>query len=157
MSCNILLAVDESQNSQKAVDYVAARLPKDSRVRIYSVVPSTAAACEINDPSLIPLFKENRQAFCDLDAAREKMMTRFGENARACLVSAGFDSGRVDVKVEHKKLGVARDILNEAKEGNFDTIVLGRRGQSAIRQFIFGSVSNKVTQLADELTVVVVD
>ncbi|MBU2488568.1 MAG: universal stress protein [Proteobacteria bacterium] len=157
MPSNILVAVDDSENSQKAVDYVTARLPKDSRVLVYSVVPSTAAACDIQDPSLSPLFKQNRQAFCDMDSAREKMLTKFAENAKTCLVNGGFDAARVEVKVEHKKLGVAQDILNEARAGGFDTIVVGRRGHSAIRQFFFGSVSNKVTQLANDLTVVVVD
>jgi nucleotide-binding universal stress UspA family protein len=51
---------------------------------------------------------------------------------------------------------VVRDIINEANSG-YDAIVLGRRGLSGIKEFIFGSVSQKVLHLTKDISVIVVD
>ncbi|NNL41126.1 MAG: universal stress protein, partial [Desulfobacterales bacterium] len=52
--------------------------------------------------------------------------------------------------------GVARDIVKEAQSG-YNTIVLGRRGQSGIKEFILGSVSQKVFHLVKDISVLVVN
>jgi nucleotide-binding universal stress UspA family protein len=61
------------------------------------------------------------------------------------------------VRVRKKKVGIARDILKEAENGKYDTLVIGRRGITGIKQFVFGSVSNKIVQLARKIAVIVVD
>ena len=38
-----------------------------------------------------------------------------------------------------------------------DTIVLGRRGLSGVKDFIFGSVSQKLLHLAKDVSIIVVD
>jgi len=63
----------------------------------------------------------------------------------------------VTVKIRKKKAGIARDVLKEAQAGKYDTLVIGRRGLSAVREFLFGSVSSKVIQLAKKVSVIVVD
>jgi nucleotide-binding universal stress UspA family protein len=45
------------------------------------------------------------------------------------------------------------DILQEADEGRYGTIVMGRRGLSKVRQFLLGRVTNKVLQRAEKFTV----
>ncbi|MCG6918001.1 MAG: universal stress protein, partial [Deltaproteobacteria bacterium] len=43
----------------------------------------------------------------------------------------------------------AGDILKEAKEGEFGTIVMGRRGLSSVHAFPLGRVTTKVLNRAD--------
>ncbi len=43
----------------------------------------------------------------------------------------------------------AQTICNEAKEGRYDLIVMANRGLGEIKQFLMGSVSNKVVKHAD--------
>jgi nucleotide-binding universal stress UspA family protein len=78
------------------------------------------------------------------------------EDAINILIDAGFDRQHIALKVEVKKKGAARDIVREARSG-YDVIVLGRRGISGIKEFILGSVSQKVFQLAKDLSVLVVN
>jgi nucleotide-binding universal stress UspA family protein len=49
------------------------------------------------------------------------------------------------------------DILRIREEGNYDTVVIGRRGVSKAEEFLFGSVSTKVVQSAADCTVWVVN
>lgn len=157
MARRILIAVDESKNSMKAVNYVARGMHPTGTVTLFSVIPSPAAACGLDSPSLTPLFKENKQAFCAIEDTKKDRVKAFMEKAKKVLVEAGFPSKNVAVKIRRKKVGIARDILKEAGEGKYTTLVIGRRGLSGIKQFMFGSVSNKVVNLAKTISVVVVD
>jgi nucleotide-binding universal stress UspA family protein len=40
----------------------------------------------------------------------------------------------------------ASDILDEAQNNGYGTIVMGRRGLSGVKEFFMGSVSSKVLQ-----------
>lgn len=157
MAKKILLAVDNSKNSLKAVKYVATTVNTDASVTMLSILPDPAAACGMDSPSLTPVFKKNVETFCSIEDTKKEVLERFLDEAKKILVAAGFPSKNVECKVRKKKTGVARDILKEAARGKFDTIVLGRRGLSGIKQFMFGSISNKVVQLADKTSVIVVD
>ena len=77
--------------------------------------------------------------------------------ARSFLTKAGIPDEAISVQVRKKRIGVARDILDEIKEGGYGTVVVGRRGISKAQQFLFGSVSNKIVQNAKDCAVWVVD
>ena len=84
----------------------------------------------------------------DIDEAMQK--------AKAIFVDAGFNASDIQRKIEPKKNGVARDIVEEARSG-YSIIVVGRRGFSGIREFIMGSVSQKILHAAKELSVLMVN
>lgn len=157
MAKSILLAVDESKNSMKAVNYVAKSMQNTCKVTLFSVIPDSTAACGLDSPSLTPLFNKNRQAFCAIEDTKKDHLKAFTEKAKKALVKAGFASKDITTKIRKKKVGIARDILKEAQQGKHDTLVIGRRGLSGVKQFLFGSVSNKVVQLAKKVSVIVVD
>lgn len=79
------------------------------------------------------------------------------EEARKTLVKAGFAAKNIAIRIRKKKVGIARDILKEVERGNYDTIVMGRRGLSGVKLFAFGSVSNKVVHLAKAIAVILVE
>ncbi len=157
MAKKILVAVDESKGSMNAVKYVAKSIQSTGTVTLFSVIPDATAACGLDSPSLTPLFQQNKKAFCSIEDTKKDHVEAFVKKAKAVLVEAGFPSKHVTVKVRKKRAGIARDILKEAQNGKYDTIVLGRRGLSAIKEFLFGSVSSKVVQLAKNMSVIVVD
>ena len=157
MAKKILVAVDESKNSMKAVKYVAGGMEKTGTVTLLSVLPDATAACGLDSPSLTPLFKKSKQAFCAIEDTKKDSVKAFTEKAKQVLVEAGFPSKNVAVKIRKKKVGIARDILKEAEQGKYTTLVVGRRGLTGIKQFLLGSVSNKIVQLAKRVSVIVVD
>jgi nucleotide-binding universal stress UspA family protein len=157
MENKILVAVDNSGNAMKAVKYVAKTVKPTSTVTMLSVLPDPTAACELDGPSLIPIFKKNIKTFCTIEEAKKSAVEGFMQEAKKILVKAGFPSKNIAMRLRKKKVGIARDILKEAERGKYDSIVIGRRGMSGIKQFTFGSVSNKVLQLAEKVAIIIVD
>ena len=153
----ILVAVDESKNSMKAVNYVAKGMNSSATVTLLSVLPDATAACGLDSPALTPLFKEHIHSFCALEDAKKHSVKAFMEKAKMVLVKGGFPSKNLTIKIRKKKVGIARDILKEAHQGKYDTLVIGRRGMSSIKQFILGSISNKLVKFAKNVSVIVVD
>lgn len=155
MGCNILVALDESKNALSAVDFVCRHFTPDHRVTFMSVVPDTAALCNMNSPTLIPYFMSQKEAFCDLENKKNEIVRSAMEQARERLIRSGFAEENLSLKMEAQKEGVARDILAEAQKG-YDVIVVGRRGMSEVREFFMGSVSQKILHGAGGIPVVVV-
>ena len=60
------------------------------------------------------------------------------------------------VKVETRVvLGPSRSgcIVDEARKGGYGTIVVGRKGFSAVEDFFLGRVSSKILQMSHDMTV----
>jgi nucleotide-binding universal stress UspA family protein len=155
MGKKILVAVDESENAMRAVDYIARTFTPDHEVTLYHVVMDTAAICDMNSPELIPYFTAQQLTFCSLEDRKKDLVRKAMDEAKNRLVRAGFEGKNVVSKMESKKRGVARDIVTEAQSG-YETIVLGRRGLSSIAEFLIGSVSQKVLHSAKDVSVVLV-
>jgi nucleotide-binding universal stress UspA family protein len=157
MKTKCLVPVDKSTNSLKAVDYVAKHIPPDAAVTLFSVLPDPTSGCDLDGPSVAPLFKENMRTFCINEEVRAAAIKGFMDEAKKTLVKAGFPSKNIATMARKKKHGIANDILWVAKHGKYDTVVIGRRGLSGINKLLTSSVSGKVLRQAKEVSVVVVD
>ena len=156
MTQRILIAFDDSENAMRAVHYVANYLTRDSEVTLFSVLQDTSALCNMNSPALTPYFKSQQSNFCLLEDKKKELILESQQAAKDHLIAAGFGSDKIRLQAEVKDAGVARDIITRA-QSEFDLIVIGRRGLSAIREFLFGSVSQKVLHLAKDISVLVVN
>jgi nucleotide-binding universal stress UspA family protein len=156
MGQKILVAFDDSENAMRAVEFIATSFTKEHKITLFSVIPDTAAICDMNSPSLTPYFVSKQATFCALEDQKKELVDQALQKAKGLLMKAGFEETNVTIKCQTKRKGVARDIIDEARSG-YDTIVLGRRGLSGIREFILGSVSQKVFNAARDISVMVVD
>jgi len=156
MGQKILVAFDDSENAMRAVEFIATSFTKDQQITLFSVLPDTAAICDMNSPSLTPYFISKQTEFCALEDQKKELVNKALQKAKELLLNVGFEEKNITIKVQAKKKGVVRDIINEANSG-YDTIVLGRRGLSGIKDFILGSVSQKVLHLAKDISVILVD
>lgn len=156
MAKRILVAFDDSENAMRAVEFIAESFTKDKEITLFSVFPDTTAICDMNSPSLTPYFMAKQTEFCALEDQKKVLVNEALEKAKGILMTAGFEENKINIKAQTKKKGVVRDIINEANSG-YDTIVLGRRGLSGIKEFILGSVPQKVLHLAKDISLIVVD
>jgi len=88
----------------------------------------------------------------ELDKAAALMEPSFDE-ARATLISRGVDPALIHQKVAHGAGNPAHAIIEEAERGQYDTILIGRKGLSEAEEFIMGRVSSRVIHTAKDKTV----
>ena len=151
----VLVALDDSDNAARAVEYVSKNFSADHEVTLFSVIPDTQTLCNMNSPELTPYFWSQRNVFCSLEDKKKELIEAAANRAKDVLTKAGFKKEKIAVKVQAKKKGIARDIVAEAESG-YDTIVMGRRGHSGIREFVMGSVSQKVLHSVKDVNIVIV-
>lgn len=146
---NILIAVDDSDNSRRAVSYVAQLLGgiPDFKVTVLHVVPEVEEDYFATD--------SERDAWFEQYKAKVETML---EEYRQILLQAGFDAGQIQVRSPLRYCpSMAECILTERDELAYDTIVVGRQGLSRKEEFLFGSISSKIVTHAKNCTVWVVE
>ena len=156
MEKRILVALDDSENALRAVQFVSRTFTPDHEITLFSVLQDMTALYEHYSPELTPYFLTQRDAFTSIDDKKKDLIDDAAKKAKGLLLKAGFEEKNIILKLEEQKKGIARDIINEANSG-YDAIVMGRRGLSSFTGFILGSVSQKVLHSAKNISVVVVD
>lgn len=157
MGQKILIALDESENSRRAVEFVGKTFSSDSLVTLFSVMLDADAICSMQSPELIPYFKSQQQSFCSLEDKKKEVVKAALQKAKATLMQSGFDEGNITVETLSRKKGIARDIINEVNQRDYDLVVLGKRGVSGVKDFILGSITQKVMQGVKNTSVLLVD
>ena len=156
MSKKILVAVDDSENALRAVEFVSNSFSRDNKVTLFNVIQDTSTLCEMNSPELTPYFTSQQSAFCLLEDKKKELVGQALEKAKMMLIEAGFDEKNITTKAELKKKGIARDTVQEAQDG-YNVVVMGKRGVSGIKDFLLGSISQKVFNLAKDVSVLFVN
>ena len=158
MDKKILVATDGSIHSERSIAYIGHLFGKDSSVRatLFYVLPP-----------LPPVLTEKGEGYGDwqvlsrkakqlMDIHRRKARAVM-DKGRAVLMKAGLAEEAINTQIVEKKIGLARDIIFEAEKGNYDAVVVGRRGLSKLESAIMGSISTKVVQALQTRPVWVID
>lgn len=144
----VLIAVDTSENSMRAVEYVGSMICGSCAVSIELLHIVRAPQRDI--------YPDER-AFQEQLELQEEASHRFLDRAKACLEEQGFPAETVtERQMCITAASVAQEILRIQKEGGFGTLVVGRRGVSKAEEFLFGSVSSKIVHYAKDCCVWVV-
>jgi len=147
----ILIAMDSSSGAMRAVDHVcrmaAVKTHSISLLHVVRGISVTAAGQE-------QIFPEGyRQRL--LEEAENEIRPAF-EEATERLKAAGVKAERISIKVISGVASRAGAIIEEARQGGFGTIVVGRKGLSGIEEFDMGRVTFKLTQIAGNMALWVV-
>lgn len=151
---NVLLAYDNSQTALRAVEYVGQMFSKVEGVKVtlfsvYEKVPDY----DMVDTHFTQQVKGNIRALeRDKESGRLKM-----DEAKKHLVRLGFAEDQVQIKYIEKKKSIPKQIIDEVQAGQYGTVVVGRRGESNIRNMLFGSVSGSVIGNLTGATICVVE
>lgn len=156
MGKKLLIAFDDSENAMRAVKSVAAFFDRDSHVTLLHVAQDSSALCRMNSPGLTPLFKHEQSEFCTLEDKKRELVENALKEARGVLIHNGFRESNITIKHENAKHDVARDIINEASSG-YDVLVLGKKGISGFKDFLFGGTTQKVINNVDNVSVFIVN
>lgn len=166
MTHSLLIAVDESAAARKAVEYVAAVFGKasgDVQVTLFHAAEAMPAelAPKLSDPNLGEVLK---RALGEWSAHAPERAEALLHGYRDILVAAGFAAASVHVKYvllealpEARRTVAALAIIDEARQGGYTTVVVGRRGTSNLPEVFLGGVAEKVSSHLAGMTVWIVD
>jgi nucleotide-binding universal stress UspA family protein len=126
----VLLAIDGSEPSARAIPYAAALVPTPAgHVRVVTVV------------------ERGRQDTPTYDVESDGEACAILDHALVQLKAAGADASG---EVRHAFIGgVANEIIRAAHEDEADVIVMGTRGLTEFSALVVGSVTHNVLHAAD--------
>ncbi|HDQ40525.1 MAG TPA: universal stress protein [Desulfonatronum sp.] len=153
----ILIAMDESDYAMRAVKYVARYYrPDAAEITLFHVLQDYMPAGYEKLKTVHPVYLQKLQELKSLSVTQRDSIQNFMNIAKDELVSAGFPENHISLIIQDKKIGIARDVILEARGGDYDTIVVGRKGTTAFENFIFGSVTNKILNSIKNRSILIV-
>lgn len=159
----ILLAVDESENSRRAVSYVGSLLhgAPDVTITLFHVLKPMPRKLLEHGGSENPATEGQLSTHLHDDQEAWYRKEREAEcpvllTARAMLEKCGVDAIRVSMQFGYDE-DVARSILEEAQRGQCETIVVGRHGESRMKRIFGGSVTDELLRNATGFAIWVVE
>jgi nucleotide-binding universal stress UspA family protein len=137
----MLVAVDGSSNSDRALDYALNLAEKcGASVLILNVFQLPAFYESPEEP---PVYSASRADYIkDLQKMHEKTLARVATKARTLKPS-------LEIAAEMREGEPSAQIVGAAKEGGFDLIVVGHKGWSRMRELFLGGTSERVAHLAE--------
>lgn len=154
----ILLPVDGSEHSKRSVQFagcLGASLGKGlSSLALLRVVTGSYLARHLSYIDFrADVLKES-------DTFKKIKEEHVKKNIRPLLDEAENSLKDLGIEAEIEKLisdgDPAKEIMRKADEGKFSTIIMARRGLSEMKEYILGSVTNKVVHAANKQTVYIV-
>lgn len=146
---NILIAVDTSENSRRAVQYVAGMLGgiKEFKVSILHIIQEP-------EEDEFAVEEEKEKWFVTHRQEADRLL----EEYRQILLEAKFAPEDVVTRSTLRYCpSMAECILAERDVLEYNTLVVGRKGLSLKEEFLFGSTSGKIVRIARNCTVWVVE
>lgn len=141
----ILVGFDGSVGAMRAVEFVGATLGAfDYKVELLLVIRGSRKPGP-DRKSNFPSRELSRTVSADILPSFQDAVKK--------LVSTGFNAKDISTTILKGKLSRAKTIADYAREHDFGTIVMGRRGRSRTRDFFIGRVTNKVIHMARDRSV----
>ena len=146
---NILIAVDDSENAQRAVFYVSQLL---AGVKGFKIL-------------ILHVISQPEEDYFSTSAEKESWLSNYQlkvdvmlEDYRQILIREGFDPDDISVQSTLRYCpSLSECILAEQDKTRYSTLVVGRKGLSRSEEFLFGSISSKIVNHARNCTVWVVE
>jgi nucleotide-binding universal stress UspA family protein len=151
----LLVLVDGSERSIQTVNYVKDFMPVDDNTQIVLFHVFSGISEEYLELSDNPKCHSDVRILREMLVAHQRKNWQYIERAKNILVSRGFSERLIEIKIQSLKQGVARDIINEAKNG-YSAVVLRRRGMGALKSIILGSVAVKLLQSLTFIPIIIV-
>ncbi len=156
----ILIAIDGSQCSRRAVEYIGRQFSgnHDLRITLLHVLPYPPA----------PFWDEGHMLSDEEKSARDHVIEKWLINQRAkleplfketadALLEKGIGPEQIEKKSISDSSDVAESILEEVRDGGYQTLVLGRCGLSASKRFLMGSVTTKIVNHGSGMAICIVE
>jgi len=144
MEKRILIAVDDSRHSQKAIDYAVqmSDLVENLHYDLFHIQPMISGFLQEEARK----DGQARKQLNRLMQANEKAAMELVEACRGDMVDKGIAAEMINCLTRKRNLGFAKDIIEFAQEKRYDAIMAGRRGLSRLEKLYTGSVTANILE-----------
>lgn len=159
-----LVALDNSAYIEKILSYIARQFMgrQDIKVVILHIKQSCMSIDDILSEDFdrdliiqkIEELKRNKK-LCKMEKA--KIAENIKEKVLKQLSEASFGTNNIIFDIVEENGDYAQTILDKAKEHNCKTIILGKKGDSIISEYLIGSTAERVSRFSKGYTVWLVD
>jgi nucleotide-binding universal stress UspA family protein len=155
MEKKLLIAIDASVYSSNTLHYLEQLFAHldDIRLHLFTVItcnPSETASAWLDESELMnTLSSEEQKRFSAAKKFLHKAVERLERN--------GIGPGQVTTEVKISKTNPSDEVLQVARKGRFDALVLGRRGVSKLEELIMGSVSSTMFEKCHDVPIWIID
>ncbi len=151
MEKKILIAVDESAYSKRAMEYAAmiGSMIKDVNYTLLHIQPKISEFLLEDarlDPKAISALKTATKK--NQDDSRDLL-----KKSKDIMVKSGIAENLIDTVSQAQTAGTAKSILDYSRQSLCDAILIGKRGLSRLAETFIGSVTNSVLEHADVIPV----
>ncbi|HWR58002.1 MAG TPA: universal stress protein [Thermodesulfovibrionales bacterium] len=156
----ILIAIDGSESALKAVDYVGHQFSgtQGLRITLLHVLPYVPTSLWDDGHILTRQEIEDRKKLFDSWARSQQLkLEPIFRSATDVLVRLGISPEQIETKGVSDSADAAQSILEEARDGGYRTLVLGRRGLSPAKRIFMGSVTSKIINHGAGIAICVVE
>lgn len=164
LSIRVLVAVDGSKDSTRAVKYVGRLLRSTPGVNVtlFHVLNPLPPVLREHGGSEDPVREEalGRQLRKDRKIwyrKEQKLESNILSKTHRTLEGTGFPASQIRLKFGYEEANVVETILEEARKGRYQAIVVGRHGLSGLKKLFFGGITRRLLQQATGRTVWVVE
>jgi nucleotide-binding universal stress UspA family protein len=149
-SMKIMVAVDGSESSLRVLDHVTHMIGAnpDLKVTLFHVLPYLRHYYSVDFERENPRLQEISQQ------ENMKRMEAFYKKAREKLKTAGIKESQIEIKTNTRSYDVSTAILDEARTGEYGTVVTGRRGER--EAFFTGRIAMRLVQKVSNLALWVI-
>lgn len=156
----ILIAVDGSEGSLKAVDYVGHQYSgvEGLHITLLHVLPYVPTSFWDDGHILTRHERSARKEVIDTWVRNQQLRVEpIFQSATETLIRRGIDPDQIETKGISDSTDVAESILEEARDGRYQTLVLGRHGSSPAKRLLIGSVTSRVINHGAGIAICVVE
>lgn len=156
----ILVAIDGSGCASRAIKYCGEQFSgmTDLSLTLLHVLPNLPPRFWDDGHLLSKEEKEARQAVVAKWLANQKLATEpMLQGAVKDLTQRGIHPEQIETRIIYDSSDAATSILEEAKEGGYLTLVLGRCGFSRIGERLMGSTTSRIIQEGAGLAICIVE
>ncbi len=141
MKLHLLITIGEDVSALHGVRFVSYFFRNKAGVELTLLYIASSVAPASGSNHLHPFPVES-----PLSASQVKKGRAALDGARTLLVSHGFSPGDIRAKMMNKQFGTVKDIAREARKGQYDAVVLGRRGYALFEKTFTTSVSREMME-----------
>lgn len=140
----LLVPVDGSDRSMNTVRYIARIDPlRYMRVVLFHVFSKVPEGYW--DLGAVPASSSTIKEAHAWEIQQKRKINQYMEIARQHLLKSGVPAKSIEIKIQNRKKGFARDIIREAQNGYY-AVVMRRRGMTGLRGIVLGSVAAKLVE-----------